>query len=53
MTGVSECSQQRGNLKDNGYINDSYNTRSRRRSEKWRLINDKKDLAVPLLLIYT
>ncbi|MCT8352523.1 MULTISPECIES: hypothetical protein [Photorhabdus] len=20
MTGVSECSQQRGNLKDNGYI---------------------------------
>ncbi|MER2475002.1 hypothetical protein [Photorhabdus laumondii] len=21
MTGVSECSQQRGNLKDNGYIN--------------------------------
>ncbi|MCC8376221.1 hypothetical protein ABLB90_19875 [Photorhabdus bodei] len=23
MTGVSECSQQRGNLKDNGYISDS------------------------------
>ncbi|NDL00956.1 hypothetical protein [Photorhabdus bodei] len=21
VTGVSECSQQRGNLKDNGYIN--------------------------------
>ncbi|XWY08574.1 hypothetical protein ACK3F5_13895 [Photorhabdus asymbiotica UENP] len=21
MTGVSECSQQRGNLKDNGYMN--------------------------------
>ncbi|WP_434524982.1 Tn3 family transposase [Photorhabdus asymbiotica] len=21
MTGVNECSQQRGNLKDNGYIN--------------------------------
>ncbi|WP_255562935.1 MULTISPECIES: hypothetical protein [Photorhabdus] len=21
MTGVSECSQQRGNLKDDGYIN--------------------------------
>ncbi|MGS0630164.1 MULTISPECIES: hypothetical protein [Photorhabdus] len=23
MTGVSECSQQRGNLKDNGYIPDT------------------------------
>ncbi|MGS0628789.1 MULTISPECIES: hypothetical protein [Photorhabdus] len=23
VTGVSECSQQRGNLKDNGYINGS------------------------------
>ncbi|WP_274382202.1 hypothetical protein [Photorhabdus bodei] len=30
MTGVSECSQQRGNLKDNGYsggnVNSDYNT---------------------------
>ncbi|MER2471788.1 hypothetical protein [Photorhabdus laumondii] len=25
MTGVSECSQQRGNLKDNGYITDIKN----------------------------
>ncbi|WP_165578525.1 hypothetical protein [Photorhabdus sp. RW14-46] len=24
VTGVSECSQQRGNLKDNGYINQCY-----------------------------
>ncbi|MGS0628434.1 hypothetical protein ACK3F5_20575 [Photorhabdus asymbiotica UENP] len=24
MTGVSECSQQRGNLKDNGYINNRF-----------------------------
>ncbi|NDL01511.1 hypothetical protein [Photorhabdus bodei] len=23
VTGVGECSQQRGNLKDNGYISDS------------------------------
>ncbi|MDB6369571.1 hypothetical protein ABLB90_06215 [Photorhabdus bodei] len=27
MTGVSECSQQRGNLKDDGYINISINQR--------------------------
>ncbi|XWY10383.1 hypothetical protein ACK3F5_01695 [Photorhabdus asymbiotica UENP] len=24
MTGVSECSQQRGNLKDNGYIHNTF-----------------------------
>ncbi|XWY10750.1 hypothetical protein ACK3F5_03660 [Photorhabdus asymbiotica UENP] len=41
MTGVSECSQQRGNLKDNGYrmISQSYSSLPHQKSVILTLIN--------------